>query len=231
MKINNYEHSYEGIRIYKDGEVLFKSDRGYIGRHEINGEKVGTSYPDRITNFNLKNEIKRANKLNLNRKDNFHIVEEIPYHYPSRASVLYVYADEINVESLGEMKAMVTTDETNYIDTYKLTFNSGYSYTEMDYREVPEDYKFANNKEKNNFVEVDRGVNAGKYFIREYKEVSANECIVTGDYYTKTEISDFRQNAKDLEEEFKKILPHSSLSFYDIERLLKVYNITKKKDQ
>lgn len=232
MRINgNILYDFEGIRIYKDGEVLFKSDRGYIEQKEFKGEKIETIYNGRITNFNLKKEIKRANKLNLNRKDNFYIVEKIPYHYPPRASVLYIHADEINVESLGDKKAFITEDETNYIDTYKLTFNSGFNYAEMDYREVPEGYKFANNDEKNNYVEVERGVNAGKKFIREYKEIVANECLVTGDYYTRTEISDFRQAAKELEEEFKKVLPHSNMSFYDIERLMKVYNITKKEDQ
>jgi len=231
MKINNCEYQFAGYRIYKDGEVLFKSDRGYIEQKEFKGEKVDEIYGGRITGFNLKNEIKRANKLNLNRKDNFYITEKIPYNYPPRGQVLYIHADEVEVEPLGEQKAMITTDETNYIDTYKLTFKNGYEYAKMDYREVLEDYKFANRREKENFVSVKSGVNEGKHFIREYISVTANECLVTGDYYTRKETSDFRKLAEKLAEEFKEILPHSGLSHYDLERLLKVYDIIKKKDQ
>jgi hypothetical protein len=230
MKINNVNHEeFAGIRIYEEGKVLFKSNRSCMDVHKLNEDGTIKNYgSNRVVSFNLENDIKRALKLNLNRKDNFYIKEEIEHDYPTTQYVLYIHASEIEVENLGERIKMQTTDETCYIDTYKLNFKSGYKVEVLHYREVPKDYEFKNNLEKQNHVKVEDGKNAGKHFIKEYVVEQHNEAIVTGDYYVRHEYSDFRLKAQEIADDWENILPNARLSHYDIEKLLKEYDIVKK---
>lgn len=221
IKINGCEYQYGGFRIYKDGEILWSTNRGYIESVEIENKTEKRFMTNRIMGFNLKNEVKKANKLNLNRKDNFKIVERLEYSYPERQEVLYIHADEVNVELIGEIISLKTEDQTSYINAFKLDFKEGFTVEKWNARELPSGYIFQSEKEKRSYF-----TSGKKSFVRDYYTETKNEMFVTGDYITRTEYSDFRQNARNLENEFESM--GVKISSYDLEKILKTYNIIKK---
>lgn len=140
IKVNNVECSIENLQrivVYGDGVILYDNPEGYIEEYTINNDKLNSMYPGKLNTLHLNNEIKRANKENLNRKDNYILKYKHSYSLYS-GYALYIHKDEINVEYLGEKIAMQSKTETNYLNTYKLTFAAGavrdvYNYERYEY--------------------------------------------------------------------------------------------------
>ena len=120
----------EGYRIYDKGKVLYSSNRSYLEKNSISDDGKTESFRNyRIESFIIENP-KRANKLNLNRKDNFFINENLKYSINNKSKVLYVHVSNITVEKIGEVIGVKTKDETNFINAYKLNFKYGYKYSD-----------------------------------------------------------------------------------------------------
>jgi hypothetical protein len=104
-RTNNVCRSYEanekvieGIYIYKDGEIILHTRRSWL---EAVKENFDTEYCGDLLEVTMDGEIKRANKLNLNRKDNFILKTHSPYNINSGYS-LFIYADNF-LESWEEL--------------------------------------------------------------------------------------------------------------------------------
>lgn len=81
----------ESIVIYKDGEIILKTRSGWL---EDVKEDFTTTYNGDLKEVVIDGEIKRANKENLMRKDNFLMVGERKYNFDD-GYVLYIHADNI----------------------------------------------------------------------------------------------------------------------------------------
>ena len=72
-----FESQYQGFRIYQEGKILYKTDRTYLELNELTqNNEIKSFYNNRLKAFKIE-EPKRAIKLNLNRSDNFYIIEKI----------------------------------------------------------------------------------------------------------------------------------------------------------
>lgn len=113
INLNSYPTQINKIVIYKDGEKLA----------EI--EKLSDLLPglDRVEAFYLPEEPKTARKENLNRKDIYTLRGFASYdtrhQWPKIA--LYIPADMVQFESLGEFCAMEHDGEKDYLYKYHLT--------------------------------------------------------------------------------------------------------------
>lgn len=81
----------EKIVIYKDGEIIIKTRSGWL---EETDENFRPKYLGDVLQLQIDGTIKRANKLNLNRKDNFLFREKDQYSIRDGIT-LYIYADNI----------------------------------------------------------------------------------------------------------------------------------------
>lgn len=81
----------ENIVIYKDGEIIIKTRSGWL---EECDENFKTKYLGDLLEININGEIKRANKLNLNRKDNFILKTKDQYSIHD-GYTLFIYVDNI----------------------------------------------------------------------------------------------------------------------------------------
>ena len=112
----------EEIYIYKDGEVILHTRRSWF--ENVNAD-FDTKYCGDLIEITLDGEVKRANKLNLNRKDNFLFKVKKDWYLNSGYS-LFIHADNF-LESwealpkkyLGE-KASTEEGKESYLYGYKV---------------------------------------------------------------------------------------------------------------
>lgn len=103
----------EEIYIYKDGEILLHVRRSWLENVRENYENL---YCGDLIEITISGEVKRANKLNLNRKDNFLHKTKKDYYLHSGYS-LYIYADNF-LESWEELPKKYQGD--TYLYGYKV---------------------------------------------------------------------------------------------------------------
>lgn len=114
--------SIEEIYIYKNGEILLHSRRSWL---ETVTEDFKSEYCGDLIEITMDGEIKRANKLNLNRKDNF--ICKLPKSwYVNSGYCLFIHADNF-LESWEELpkqylaeKAHTEEGKTSYLYGYKV---------------------------------------------------------------------------------------------------------------
>ena len=63
----------------------------------------------------LSGEIKRALKENLDRKDNYTLNYKSEFSFRGTCKALYIHESEIQVVDLGDVLAMETSEEKNYL--------------------------------------------------------------------------------------------------------------------
>lgn len=218
-----FESQYQGFRIYQDGKILYKTDRTYLEFEELTqNNELKKYYNNRVKSFRIE-EPKRAIKLNLNRNDNFYIMEKISDY--TKGCVLYIHASNIQVEFLGDLLSFKTEHEQNFIDAYKLTFKYGFVINETISKEVDKSYKL----EKNETLHTMQKDGETIYKITSYNPVEKFEGVFTGDYYTEKIESDFRKTNNQIAKDFSDILKYNqNFSHYDIEKLLAKFDITYK---
>ena len=218
-----FESAYKGFRIYQDGKILYKTDRTYLEYEELTqNNELKKYYNNRVKSFKIE-EPKRAIKLNLNRNDNFYIMEKIDNYI--KGYVLYINANNIQVDFLGDLLSFKTDHEQNFIDAYKLTFKYGFVIDETISKEVDKSYKL----EKNETLYTMQKDGETIYKVASTNPVEKFDGIFTGDYFTKKIESDFRKISNKIAEDFTNILKHNqNFSHYDIEKLLAKFNITYK---
>lgn len=81
----------ESIVIYKDGEILLKTRSGWL---EDVKEDFSSIYNGDLKEVVIDGEVKRANKENLNRKDNYILRGRREYNFDD-GYIIYIYADNI----------------------------------------------------------------------------------------------------------------------------------------
>ena len=243
IKVNNVECSIENLQrivVYGDGVILYDNPEGYIEEYTINNDKLNSMYPGKLNTLHLNNEIKRANKENLNRKDNYILKYKNSYSLYS-GYALYIHSSEINVEYLGEKIAMQSKTETNYLQAYKFTFAAGavrdvYNYERFEYDKnfmLPEGARWSScmgteahpcYDSYNNRATGEQGI------IKRWATIETiKETITTKRGYSKTIYSDEEKKRR----EYVKIINekrcfYKDISSYELEKLQQYFNITLK---
>lgn len=242
IKTNNMEYRIENLQrvvIYGDGVILYDNPEGYIQQYTIEGEKLKSVYPERINTLFLNNEIKKANKENLNRKDNYILKYKNDYSFNS-GYALYIHKDEINVEYLGEKIAMQTKTETNFLHTYKFIFTAGavrdihhYEKFNKENFVLPEGARWSScfGTEKNPCFDTYNNYKTGESGIikRWITQETIKETITTKRFYSKTIYSDEEKQRR----EFVKLINekkcfYKDISSHEFEKMQQYFNITLK---
>ena len=115
--------------IYGNGKKYAEIGAGRIEPKFTKPNKYGNNelyskYYYSIEEIRLSDEVKRANKENLNRKDNYILRVTTDRSSWARTTLyaLYINVSECNAVDMGEMVANQTEDETDYLHAYALTF-------------------------------------------------------------------------------------------------------------
>lgn len=246
IKVNNHEIATDAIQkivIYGDGVILYENPERYFEQYRIDGEKLKSINPARLNTLYLNNEVKKANKENLNRKDNYLLKYKNEYSlYWGYA--LYIHKDEINVEYLGEKIAMQTKTETNFLHTYKFTFAAGAVREIWNFEKIPynKDFVLPEGGRWSTCFGTDT---APCYDVREDRETgekiiikrwitteTIHEITTTKRFYSTTIYSDDEKQRR----EYVKIINakkcfYKDISSYELEKLQQYFNITLKEGE
>ena len=114
----------EKIVVYKDGEIIIKTRSGWF---EETDENYHTKYLGDLIEISIDGPVKRANKLNLHRTDNFifKMKDEYSIH---EGYTLFIYADNIFSEYIELPKKY---DKEYYLYGYSVTFKYPFKQYEM----------------------------------------------------------------------------------------------------
>ena len=249
---------FQKLVIYGGGAVLFEKTRDIRKIGTFDGEKVKTDYFDHLTAFCLSTEPKNARKINLNRTDNFFIKYACEWWPAEKKTALYVHVSEVNVENLGEFVAMEHNGEKDYLYGYKLTFNHGARAAFAHVKRmcvpgswtIPEEEKKAgahwssglgdynNSYEVITDAEIERRAEISKKLGRPvekynlvhrfitFEDVGTN--YYTSEVYHKIEKDDARSEREKIAAALNAAIGSDKFSHYDVDKLLKVVNITLK---
>lgn len=246
---NGTKHEYSRITkivIYGNGAKLYETNNGYFEEIKVDkNNKIQTVYDGRPVEITLTAEPKNARKENLNRKDNYLLSYRGKYSWQS-GTALYIHDSEIAVENAGEHIAFQNCGETNYKNTVTLKFKTP---ARMDRRKIetvenagsdftpPEGCRWSNDYSRNpetpNYDVIHRG-----YFsdddetrvVKRWIEIElVSEILVSADGYSHTEKDSAREYRETLAKSIneKKVF-HKEVSHYEIENLLKYFDVTPK---
>lgn len=240
IKVNNIEITTDNIQrivIYGDGVILYDNPERYFEQYTIEGEKLKSITLGKLNTLYLNNEPKRANKENLNRKDNYIIKWKNEYSL-FWGYALYIHKDEINVEYLGEKIAMQTKTETNYLHTYNFKFAAGairdvWHFEKLPYDKdfiLPDGARFGSymGTEKTPCFEIKEDRTTGEKFIakRWITQETIHETITTKRFYSKTIYSDDEKQRREYVKLInKKRCFYKDISSYEIEKLQQYFDI------
>ena len=262
--IEQQTHDIEKLVIYGHGKILYQIERNCFERCNLTENKAGEKKVDTIYNGYLESivlsgEIKRALKENLDRKDNYTLNYKSEFSFKGTCKALYIHESEIQVVDLGDVLAMETDEEKNYLHTCKLIFKNPIEVRNLhcekipcdDHWTIPGPGKWGNyygtkdcpmydtyNNEENPFskrrAEKDPTYNIKeKGVIKRWYTIDTIEnaaIYCTERYYTKTEYSEERKRKNALADALNNSgLFKERFSNYDIDKLEKVFNITLKK--
>ncbi len=242
--------------VYGNGKKYVEIDTGRIEPKFTNKNRFGnlelsTKYHFSIDEIKLTGEVKRANKENLSRKDNYllRINSERGTWYRRTVYALYIHESECDVVDMGEMIAHQTDDETDYLHAYALTFANPVLIRDAIFEKIvcdnfdfPMDARIGDGigtKENpvydyfdtSDFVSrFNKKTGANKKpekgVMKKYWSVEPSEetIIVAPGPYCRFEYSDRRKEADGLAKIIGDAIGHR-LSHYDIEKLQKVVEI------
>lgn len=244
--------------VYRDGVVLFEKTRDFEKLGIWKNGRVNGSGSDIIVSFNLSSAPKNARKVNLNRNDNFLVKYDAGVYIKERKTALYIHASEVSVENFGEFVSVEHDGEKDFLNAYKLVFNHGARVRVLRVEKlsvpgswtIPEEerkagahwYSFLgdhnNSYETVNAEELKRinarrralGLPEENYNLRhwffEFQDV--NENYYASDFLTRIEKDSARVDREKIAAALNTALGHDKLSHYDVDKLLKVVNITLK---
>ena len=251
MKINNINiDNVTKIVVYGDGEKLYEIDKNCfvpckMYTNSRGNEVINESpYWYKIDSIQLEKNPVTARKENLNRKDNYFLSYKREYYWRENGIALYIHNSEISVKSLGDVLAMETEEERNYLATFELTFKNPVVISEyMIEKIVCDNYTLAENEKwgngygtkenpavdtfdsTNSVFAIKKGI-AEKGVIKrwmEKKTVENHSMLVTQRYYTKSEYSDERKRKDNIAKALNDSkLFHDKFSHYDIDKFEKV---------
>lgn len=239
----NTETAWENLKeiiIYGSGKILFKTENHKLSEYRENKNGVfSETYNGDILGLNLSTQPKRALKENLTRKDNYYLKYTRGQYSWENGYSLYIHESEITVSSIGEKLAFMTADEKHYKEAYHFTFIHGAYIRRIHCERVPEagpkwkipdggkwgsGYGTEESPVYDTFSPygTDETIVIKKWTTRE----KIAEMDTAGRFYTRTEESNSRTKAREIAEKLNKNrVFYKDVSFYEIERLLKIYNL------
>lgn len=121
--------SPEKIVIYGSGKILYQIESSSFEVRKLgqnaNGEtRLESGYNLAPIAIYLEKPIKTARKENLNRTDNYTLPFKVSYMSSWIRTALYIHESEIAVEDLGNVLAMETDEEKNYLHAVRLSFKN-----------------------------------------------------------------------------------------------------------
>lgn len=237
----------EKIVIYGNGKKLFERElclETYTIKENDNREaKLQSVYRGEPVSVTLASEVKTARKENLDRKDNY-ILSYTPEHFKwERRAALYIHVSEIDVTDLGNVLAMETKEEKNYLHAVVLHFNNPVTFQRLhaEYIQCDGSWKIPDNGRWSNAYGTpetpcydtydfsdspfEKSRKRGKGVIKRYvtfETIERGAEIVTAErYYTKTVYSDERKRKNAIADKLNAsgIYDRDKWSHYDIEKL------------
>ena len=128
MVVNGKE--INNIIIYKNGKELFKLNKGYFEM------KINNILSEDIIAFKISEPVK-AIKLNLNKKDNFYMLDKEEFErWKEKKYILYINEEEIKINKTYETLFYKNEFSQNFIKTADLTFIYGCSTKEKEYKNI-----------------------------------------------------------------------------------------------
>lgn len=239
----------EKFVIYGSGKKLCEIERFVPYRQKKNRfdhlEVVENRYEYDIKDITLKNGIKNARKENLDRKDNYFLPYTEKYWTNAKYYTLYIHESEISVNDCGDLLAMETEEEKNYLHGFMLSFNNPVEIVTYHCERlfVEKNWSIPDNgiwgdgygtKDRPCYDTFDtakslfcmkNGIKESGVFKR-WKETETRETLsmlTTARYYTKREFSEERKRKVAIAEALNNSkLFRDTFSYYDIEKLEKV---------
>ena len=243
-KIVIYGH---GVKLYETRYSEIKACE--ISKNRFEHDEIREPFGSELYSITLAKPVKRANKENLNRADNYTLNYKEDYCRWETRKALYIHESEIAVTDMGLIVGMETNEERNYLKAARLSFKhpiARYVYHLEripcgDDWTIPDGGKWSDGigtKESPCYRPYDmsnsiKNPRNEKGVIKSWKEIETvenAEIIVKEDYYRKTEYSAERLRKNAIAEAINnaKVFSNYHVSHYDIERLEKVVNITLK---
>lgn len=249
--------------IYGGGKIHYQIEESCFTESEYRTDSKGNTtinsvYDGKVNAIILEKEIKRANKENLNRTDNYTLSYTPEYCRWEKRKALYIHESEINTEDLGDLLASVTEEEKCYLHGVRLTFKNAVTFKRMRHEvfEAADDWKIPDNgRWGDGYGTEERPVydlfdpkpfvlsrkpelrnrydSAKKYVIKRYyrlEKVENCSFIATERYYTKIEYSAERIRKDNIAKALNDsgLFHNQTFSHYDIDKLEKVLNISLK---
>lgn len=164
-----YDSTYELIHFYNSGNIILTIEPSALVTYETdkNGNFNETNERTQLLKNIIITEPRRANKINLNRTDNYYC-NTISKSFLPKKYDLYIYCGaggDATITIEGEKTCHVWEEETAYKNAYKITLKHGYTIR----RGITEKYPMENPK---NYV-----LKENEYF-REYGYgTKENPCV------------------------------------------------------
>ena len=237
------------IVIYGNGKKLFERDNleTFEMRQDKNGvETLSSVYGGAPVSISLAGEIKTARKENLNRCDNYVLPYSVDYFPRERRTALYIHESEIAVDDLGEVLAMQTKDEKDYLHAVRLSFRHPVTFERLHAEHIPCDGSWTipdNGRWSSGYGSGDcpsydtydytaspleRAREKGKGVIKRYKtlETVENPSIISAFHtYSRIEYSEDRKRRVRIAEKLK-AGGLRDFSYYDVEKLENALGVT-----
>lgn len=236
------------IVIYGNGKKLFERDNleTFEIRQDKNGaETLSSVYGGSPVSISLAGEIKMARKENLNRCDNYTLQYSVDYLPRERRTALYIHESEISVDDLGDVLAMQTADEKDYLHAVRLSFRHPVTFQRLHAEHIPCDGSWTipdNGHWGSGYGSIDapqydtydytgspleRAREKGKGVIKRWKTLETVESpsiISAFRCYSRIEYSADRKRRERIAEKCK--AANLDLSYWQIEKLEKVLGVT-----
>ena len=191
------------VVIYEKGEVLFETKSG----------QIDCLVDDRtldVTGINV-TEVKNANKINLNRTDNFVVKSGTDWFGDKLYTLYLINGQDVEYRETIERKAIETDTEIYYLTYAYLTFNKGVYYNRL--VKLTEEEEMMYNK---------------RYARKEL--IDYNEVLIAQRYYSRTEVKEFGKQVREMQDMLANVLD-IDVGRYSVEKALKEYDIIIKKKE
>lgn len=229
--------------VYDSGRILFETDRNIFELGRLEDGKFSSF--EKILKWDIPGDMRNARKQNLNRRDNYFLNYKDSIGW-SRVA-LYVHASNIAVKDLGEFLDFEQHGEKCYLHYFILTLKSPGSIT---YRQnhaekmlVPgdwrlpagakwdRDYKVISTeaRELNKKRCLAKGIQYEDYNIvhRWSTEETTNTVVFKSPTYTRIEKSPERIEREKIADLMSSVIwGNKTISHYEVEDLLRVFNIS-----
>lgn len=157
------------IIIYGNGKELYRSNQPYITIVDENNREYDSK------EIILVGDTKRANKINLDRKDNYYVVDKENKYFSDKGYILYIHESEIKINNVTEKVALKLKHEVNYKKIFNITLKGNIKYKSYD-------------KE-----------------LHDYVSLVKNNVNITQRFYSKCELTEYGKKIKEIEEFLKNI--------------------------